>query len=129
MKKEFISPNGVKGAYETVGCVPAVKVGNTIYLSGRTGRDEQRKIVEGGFEAQAVKTLENLKLTLEAAGASLKDVVKLTVYLTNTDDIPKLVKTMDRFFGSPLPANSAVGVVRLHAPEALVEIEAVAVTD
>jgi enamine deaminase RidA (YjgF/YER057c/UK114 family) len=77
MKKEYISP---KGVYEPIGWSHAVKAGNTIYLAGMIGRDEQGKLVEGGFEAQAVKAFENIKLTLEAAGASLKDVVKMTIY-------------------------------------------------
>ena len=126
MKKEFIT--SVKGVHEPVGYSHAVKVGNTIYLAGKTGRDEQRKVVEGGFGAQAVKALENIKLTLEAAGASLKDVVKLTVYLRNIDDVSKLQEITARFFNPPMPANTLVEISRLF-PEVLVEIDAVAVTD
>ena len=125
MKKEFIS---AKGVFETIHYSQAVKVGNTIYVSGKTARDEQGKIVSGSFEAQAIKTFENLKLTLEAAGASLKDVVKFTVYLKNIDDLDKFREIRERYFTPPLPASTAVEVSGL-IPGAVVEIEAVAVID
>ena len=125
MKREAISP---KGVHEVVGLSHAFKAGNTIYLSGKVGRDEQGKVVEGGFEAQALKTFENMKVVLEAAGASFKDVVKLTVYVTDIDDMPKLREIRNRFFSPPLPASTAVQVASL-ARGVLVEIEAVAVVD
>ena len=125
MKKEYISPRGV---FEPIGWSHAVKVSNTIYLAGMIGWDEQRKLVEGGFEAQAVKTFENIKLTLEAAGASLKDVVKVTVYLKNMDDIAKYREIRSRFFTPPMPASTGVEVSKL-LPGVLIEIEAVAVVD
>jgi len=125
MKKEYISP---KGVFEPIGWSHAVKAGNTIYLAGMTGWDEQRKVVEGGFEAQAIKAFENIKLTLEAAGTSLKDVVKYTVYLTNMDDIGKFREIRARFFTPPMPAGTGVEVSRL-LPGVLVEIDAVAVVD
>lgn len=84
--------------------------------------------MEGGFEAQAVKAFENMKLTLEAAGASLKDVVKLTIYCKNMDDLDKFQEIRARFFTPPMPASTAVEISRL-VPGALVEIEAVAVVD
>jgi len=125
VKKEYISPRGV---FEPIGWSHAVKVSNTIYLAGMIGWDEQRKLVEGGFEAQAVKTFENIKLTLEAAGASLKDVVKVTVYLKNMDDIAKYREIRSRFFTPPMPASTGVEVSKL-LPGVLIEIEAVAVVD
>lgn len=125
MKKEYISPRGV---FEPIGWSHAVKVSNTIYLAGMIGWDEQRNLVEGGFEAQAVKTFENIKLTLEAAGASLKDVVKVTVYLKNMDDIAKYREIRSRFFTPPMPASTGVEVSKL-LPGVLIEIEAVAVVD
>jgi 2-iminobutanoate/2-iminopropanoate deaminase len=90
------------------------------------GRDEQGKLVEGGFEAQAVKAFENIKLTLEAAGASLKDVVKMTIYFKNMDDVYKFREIRARFFIPPMPASTGVEVSRL-LPGVLVEIDAVAV--
>jgi 2-iminobutanoate/2-iminopropanoate deaminase len=124
MKKEYLSP---KGLFEPIGWSHAVKAGNTIYLAGMVGFDEQRNIVAGGFEGQTVKALENIKLVLEAAGASLKDVVKMTVYLTDMDNIIKFREIRARYFSPPMPASTAVEVSRLVLPELLVEIEAIAV--
>ena len=125
MKKEYISP---KGVFEPIGWSHAVKAGNTIYLAGMVGWDEQRKEVEGGFEAQAVKALENIKLTLEAAGASLQDVVKMTIYFKNMDDVYKFREIRARYFSPPMPASTGVEVSQL-LPGVLVEIDAVAVVD
>lgn len=126
MKKEPISP---KGIFEPMGWSHAVKVANTIYLAGMVGFDEQRNIVEGGFEAQTIKTFENIKLVLEAAGASLKDVVKITVYVTDMDNIIKFREIRARYFSPPMPASTGVEVSRLILPELLVEIEAIAVVN
>lgn len=125
MIKEYISP---KGVFEPIGWSHAVKTGNTIYLAGMIGWDEQRKVVEGGFEAQAVKALENIKLTLEAAGASLQDVVKMTVYFKNMEDVYQFREIRARYFSPPMPASTGVEVSRLLS-EALVEIDVVAVVD
>jgi 2-iminobutanoate/2-iminopropanoate deaminase len=126
MKKEHISP---KVIFEPMGWSHAVKADNTVYLSGMVGFDEQRNTVEGGFEAQTIKTFENIKLTLEAAGASLKDVVKMTVYVTDMDNILKFREIRARYFSPPMPASTGIEVSRLILPELLVEIEAIAVID
>ena len=126
MKKEYLSPQGL---FEPIGWSHAVRVGNTIYLSGMVGFDKQRNIVAGGFEAQTIKTFENIKLALEAAGASLKDVVKITVYLTDMDNIVKFREIRARYFSPHMPASTGVEVSRLILPELLVEIEAIAVVD
>lgn len=125
MKREFISPEGV---FEPIGWSHAVKVGNTIYVAGMVGFDEQQKVVEGGFEAQTVKAFENMKLSLEAAGASLKDVVKITVYLANMDDIGKFREIRAQYFNPPMPASTGIEVSKLLSG-ALIEIEAIAVVD
>jgi len=129
MRKEYISP---KGLFVPPGDPPtyshAVKVGNTIYVAGKTARDEHGNIVEGGFEAQTIKAFKNLRLTLEEAGASLNDIVKFTVYLTNMDDIDKFREIRSRFLTPPLPASTVVEVSGL-IPRALVEIDAMAVVD
>ena len=125
MKKEFIT---AQGAFETEHFSQAVRAGNTIYVSGKIARDAQGNIVPGGFEAQAEKAFANMKLTLEAAGASLKDIVKFTVYLRNIDDLDKFREIRDRYFSPPRPASTAVEVSGLVL-NAVVEIEAVAVVD
>ena len=126
MKKEYIAPKGVYGARSGT---HAIKVGNTIYLGGKTPRDEQRNVVEGGFEAQAAKVFENMKLVLEAAGASLNDIVKLNIYLKNAEDWPKLDPIKESFFTPPLPAQISVLVASLRGPGVLLEMDAIAVVD
>ena len=125
MKKEYISPREI---FEPIGWSHAVKAGNTIYLAGMTGWDKQRKVVPGGFEAQVIKAFENITVILEAAGASLSDVVKYTVYLKNMDDIYKFREIRARYFTPPMPAGTGVEVSRL-LPGVLVEIDVVAVVD
>lgn len=126
MEKEYVSPEGI---FEPIGWSHAVKVGNTIYVSGMVGFDENREVVAGGFEAQTMKAFENIELALEAAGASLKDVVKLTVYVTDMGNIGKFREIRARYFSPPMPASTGVEVSRLILPELLVEIEAIAVVD
>ena len=126
MVKQYISPEGL---FEPIGWSHAVKVDHTIYLSGMVGFDENRKVVAGGFEAQTVKTFENIKLTLEAAGASLKDVVKMTVYVTDMNNIIKFREIRARYFSPPMPVSTGVEVSRLILPELLVEIEVIAFVD
>ena len=125
MRREPVSH---KGVFEPKGWSHAIRAGNTIYLAGMGGFDEQQKVVEGGFEGQAVKALENMKLILEAAGASFKDVVKVTTYLTNMNDLSKFREIRARYFSPPMPASTTVEVSRL-LPEMLIEIEAVAIVD
>lgn len=126
MAKEFITPQGV---HEPRGYSHAVKVGNTIYVAGQVAWDEKRQVVSGGFEAQAVQALENLKRVLEAAGASFKDVVKLNTYIKDLNDLSKYREIRQRYFGPPLPASTLVQIVSLASPELLIEIEAVAVIE
>jgi 2-iminobutanoate/2-iminopropanoate deaminase len=126
MKKEYIvQPPDV---YPAIGYSHAIKVGNTIYVSGKTGRDLQRKVVPGGFEPQCTKAFENIKLTLKAAGASLKDVVSMIMFFRNIDDVAKFQQIVPKFFEPPLPTMTAVEISRL-GPDVLIEIQAVAVKD
>lgn len=69
-ERKAVVPAGMEAVYERIRYAPAVKVGNTIYVSGQVGRDEKMQLVEGR-EAQTVQAFENLKKVLEAAGASL----------------------------------------------------------
>jgi 2-iminobutanoate/2-iminopropanoate deaminase len=125
MPKEYFSPQGV---YQPIGWSHAIKAGNTIYLAGMIGCDEQRRVVEGGFEAQLIKTFENIQLALEAAGASLQDVVKMNIYFKNLDDVHQFREIRASYFKPPRPAATGVEVSRLVS-DALVEIDVVAVVD
>ncbi|MDP2952597.1 MAG: RidA family protein [Chloroflexota bacterium] len=125
MAKEFITPTRV---HQTRGYSHAVRVGDTIYISGQVGWDEQRK-VSPVFEAQAAQALENLKRVLEAAGASVKDIVKITTYLKDLGDMPKYREAREKYFSPPFPASTTVQIVSLASPELLIEIEAIAVVE
>ena len=123
-----VIPEGMEAVYEKIRYSPAVKVGNTLYVSGQIGRDASMQLVEGR-EAQMVQAFENLKRVLETAGASLAHVVDLTTFHTDMRDLPLFMQVRDRYFDHhPLPAWTAVGAHMLGgAAGYIVEIKAVAV--
>lgn len=106
----------------------AVRVGDTIYLSGQIGLDPSSMQLADGITAQIVRVFENLKAVAEAAGGSLADVVKLNVYLTDLTHFKTVNEVMGRYFSPPFPARAAVGVAALPR-DALVEADAVMVID
>ncbi len=126
--REAIIPAGMEAVYEKIGYAPAIKVGDTVYVSGQIGRDAAMQLVEDR-DAQIVQAFENLKRVLEAAGASLADVVDLTSFHTDMRDLPLFMQVRDRYFHAhPRPAWTAVGAHMLGgSPGYIVEIKAVAV--
>jgi reactive intermediate/imine deaminase len=102
----------------------AVRVGDTVYLSGQIGLDPATMHMVDGIDGQIVRVFENLKAVAAAAGGSLADVVKLNVFLTDLGHFAKVNETMARYFTEPVPARAVVGVKELPRG-ALVEADAV----
>jgi reactive intermediate/imine deaminase len=106
----------------------AVRIGETLYLSGQIGLDPVTGELVNGVENQVDRVFRNLKAVAEAAGGSLADVAKLTVYLTDLANFGRVNEAMARYFSSPYPARAVVGVASLPRG-ALVEADAVLVLD
>lgn len=102
----------------------AVRVDNTVYLSGQIGLDPQSGQLVDGVDAQIKRVLDNLKAVAEAAGGSLNDVVKINVYLTDLANFAKVNEAMAQYFQQPYPARAALGISALPRG-ALVEMDAV----
>ena len=110
-----------------VGYSQGVKVGNTVYVAGFVAFDPKTyKVVEGGIKEQATQVMENVKAVLEAAGSSMKDVVKTTVFLTDTKDFAGMNEVFKTYFPTEPPGRTTV-IVKLPLPELLIEIDAIAV--
>lgn len=105
----------------------AVRVGDLLFISGCVPTDAEGNVVGGDdVAAQARKVFENIGAILAAAGASFADVAKVTVYLTDIDDRPKINPVRQEVFGETRPASTLIEVSRLAIPGAKLEIEAVA---
>jgi 2-iminobutanoate/2-iminopropanoate deaminase len=106
----------------------AVRAGNTIYAAGQGAFDADGRLVgRGDVVAQTRKVLDNLKLALEAGGGTLDDVTKVTVYLANVNDRPKVNEIRKEYFGANKPASTLIGISQFAIEGMLIEIEAIAV--
>ena len=124
MSKTIIATPNAPAAIGTYS--QAVRVGDTVYLSGQIGLDPASMHLVDGIDAQIVRVFDNLKAVAEAAGGSLADVVKLNIFLTDLANFGKVNESMTQYFQEPFPARAAVGVKELPRG-ALVEADAVMV--
>ncbi len=122
--KQIIQTQGAPAAIGTYS--QAVKVGNTVYLSGQIGLDPATMQLVEGIEAQIHRVFTNLKAVAVAAGGGLGDVVKLNIFLTDLSHFALVNTIMAEYFSQPYPARAAVGVASLPRG-ALVEADGVMV--
>jgi len=122
--KQIIQTQGAPAAIGTYS--QAVKVGDTVYLSGQIGLDPVTMQMVDGIEAQVHRVFQNLRAVADAAGGSLADVVKLNIFLIDLSHFALVNTIMAEYFSQPYPARAAVGVASLPRA-ALVEADAVMV--
>ena len=126
MAREIISTDRAPAAIGTYS--QAVKVGDTVYLSGQIPLDPATMQLVQGFEAQTRRVFDNLQAVAQAAGGELKHFVKVNVYLTDLANFATVNSVMAEYFTQPYPARAAIGVAAL--PKGVqVEADAVLVLD
>jgi reactive intermediate/imine deaminase len=112
MSKQRIHSDDAPAAIGTYS--QAVRSGNLVFLSGQIPLDPATmELVGGDFEARARQVFDNLRAVAEAAGGSLDQVVKLTVFLTDLDNFATVNRVMEDYFDQPFPARAALGVASL----------------
>jgi 2-iminobutanoate/2-iminopropanoate deaminase len=104
---------------------PGIQLGDVLYTSGQTGADKAGK-VPADIREQTRNTFENLKAVLAAAGSSLDQVLKVTVYLTDMKDFAAMNEVYRTYFPGDPPARTTVGITALARPELHIEIEMIA---
>ncbi|MNQ43628.1 Enamine/imine deaminase [compost metagenome] len=106
----------------------AIQLGNLVFVSGQAAIGDDGEIVgKGDFDRQAEQAFKNLDRVLRAAGTGLGNVVKVTIFLTSMTNFPKIVELRRQWFSAPYPADTIVEVSGLYSPDAMIEIEAIAV--
>jgi reactive intermediate/imine deaminase len=116
--------------YEPFRLAQGYRVGELLFISGQAAIDQSGRIVGvGDFEAQAKQVFENLDRVLRAGGSSLRNVIKVTIFLTDMTNFDRIVTLRGQWFTAPYPADTIVEVRSLYSPDAMIEIEAIAVAD
>jgi reactive intermediate/imine deaminase len=114
--------------YEPYRLSQAIRVGDLLFVSGQAAISPEGELVGvGDFDAQAEQTFRNLERVLQAGGSGLDRVVKVTIFLTDMANFPKIVELRGRWFSPPYPADTIVEVSSLALPGLEIEIEAMAV--
>ncbi len=111
--------------YEPYLLSQAIKSGPFVFVSGQAGYNDDGNI-DDDFAMQGERAFQNLKRALAAAGSSLDRVVKVTIFVTDMDQFNHVVELRRKHFSAPYPADSIVEIKALYTPEAMIEIEAIA---
>ncbi|MDA0823592.1 MAG: RidA family protein [Proteobacteria bacterium] len=125
MQRKDIVPQGMEIIRERFHYSPGVVVGDTLYIAGQVGRDEQLNVLDGA-NAQYIQAFENVSKVLRAAGATFDNVVDMVTYHTDVGDLANFMKVKDRYFTNQVPAWTGIGVSALAMPGLLIEIKCVA---
>ncbi len=104
-----------------------IRFGELLFISGQAGAADDGRIVEGGFLSQGRQAFANLRRALEAGGSGLRDVVKVTIFVTDMGHFQDVVALRREFFSAPYPADTIAEIRALYDPKAMIEIEAIAV--
>jgi enamine deaminase RidA (YjgF/YER057c/UK114 family) len=128
MTRELVNPPQLA---RPIGFAHGVKAGGFVHLGGQTAMDAEGRIVPGGIVEQFTQAFGNVLATLRAAGGTPADLVSVTIYLTDVEDYQRHGRQIGAVWrelaGTEYPAMAGIGVTRLWQPEALIEIQAVAV--
>jgi len=128
MKKTF-----VRGTWQQQRAFsPAIVTegGRAVWIAGHTGqKDDAGKSLAGNFEAQTYQTFRNIEATLKEAGATLNDIVTMTVFLTDARNTTRMTEIRAEIFGSDFPASAAVTVTGFADPTMLIEVQGIALID
>lgn len=116
--------------YEPFRLAQGYRVGDLLFISGQAAIGDDGHIVgRGDFDVQARQAFANLERALKAGGSSLRNVIKVTIFLTDMSNFPKIVELRGQYFSPPYPADTIVEVRSLYSKDALIEIEAIAIAD
>lgn len=103
-----------------------IRVGNLLFISGQAGYTDNGEIIDGDFRRQGEQAFSNLNRVLTVGGSGLENVVKVTIFVTDMKNFGEVVELRRKYFSLPYPADSIVEVAGLYTPEAMIEIEAIA---
>jgi len=112
--------------YEPYLLSQGIRFGDLLFISGQAGAGDDGRIVDGGFIAQGEQAFANLRRALEAGGSSLRDVIKVTIFVTDMGHFQDVVALRRQFFSAPYPADTIAEIKALYDPRAMIEIEAIA---
>ena len=125
--RKLIVPEGMENIHDTYHYAPGILVGDTLYISGQVGRDENLQVVEGA-EAQFAQAFENVGKVLRAAGADFDDVVEMETWFADSmADLKTFMAVKDRYFTRRYPTWTGFAVKGFSMPGILVEIKCTAI--